>query len=1590
MNSSALDTAHAIEADLRSLSVAARRQHPMVKEAAERGIIRLRAQKSALHRQIRSAVASSTGAVEGGSAAGGGQPPGLLVGEEILTPFVLACNHADASVNLLAISISAIQRLLTHDCIQREQFPNIMRVLRIQALSDKQEVLLKALQTMPLFTTPRRFDVPEDVLRQLFAISFDMIASDRPIIHHTASATLQQMLTLVFDRVQSRLVEGEDAGTTKEDDDNDRRERAQRMAAAGRPAMATAAPVGMSGNCRHAYLLFQDLCMLGKAERPMWIRDGAALPQPLSLEVVDNILVNNRNLFLHSPEYTELLKHRVCPLAIDALQSATDFPMVVRTMRLISTLLTGYYQYVEAELETIVTLLLKSLPSKGRVDEHGETDSAAEMPAWRCAMTLELFVEAAKNIKLMHHLYRAYDTEQQASNIYSIIIEGTARLVSYTMDGGLHNDWGSGHGLPGDGSDSDGSSSSTGSLRMRTKRSVSKDEVRPFVPSEIIGSELDTISARASGGGVDLAPQQLSVKRKQKPKRVLDGLHDLSPPPISIAKIMWHAHEFVSSIVEGFLVDEEAPKQVLAQDGSCSPGRSNTLPLGDGPGMVDASWVALLCSLENFLRVCNEIHVIQTVVRSYQTYINACGLLGKSGPREAFLHSLCTFGLPRLQAMGAPAATIDTVRRRKLKSARLVAPVGVPLTAKNVQILESVFNIAHCLGGILGASWQIVLETCEQLNKILNVKNIDSANMSAIGSADPGDQTNVASAESVSVLSFALDGLFESSKYLDDKGLHRMIEALGVLAIDSMSRAEFASPRASPVPARGNSSHDGNQSRGYVSAAFSTISRFAGRKGKDDSSRDGRMSKRMQSNEEFEDIVDLNSIPFAWKKLVVATLINVDRLDAIWELVSGHLETMCANKNEILRAYGMQSLCRIISDALVYVPGADGRASPARKRTRRTSREQMQVVLLESIQQCLTSGRSDVQLKVLESIYFIIQNCGQVFERGWEVVLSMLSVVATSHPSMVPQGFKSIQLIADDFLDKLPVASDVVVETDAFCLCIKCLSEYAQQTADVNVSLTAIGTLWALGDYARRQVVGDEVSSGSIRANSIWIHVLKELQSLSLNNRAPVRNCALQTMFATLVTHGEWFSMESWTACLSADGIVFNLMAEVEKMCVHGNDGAAQHGKEESEAYMIVHHSRDTAEKQWNETRVISLQELSRTVRSFFDKLYTSEWFSIMWAEMLSVVRRALLLVREAPTIEVAEVQREIVVAAVVMTADLMTMASLPSSEHPEILDSIKLSLWRPTWDTLRELGEVDDFKFDPDEDLSRSIMKVLGRVWKVSPASPLSTEEGQGSFFALADRILSNRKVDPGRYKHAKSPAEREYVELLVEMKKTKRVARSELVRRLVKYAKDRTSSPFFVTDAIKMAVDIWREEENTKGDYWEEISVALEKIMARAVDDNVSKLKTTVLELYSANLIPSNIDHVSNDASAPIWSLSSQLAQCAKISVGHDDPSSSAFLEKSSMLLKCPAAPSSFSKAFVSVLKQTAKNKESLKRDMCRKLLFSLGKNNDDDIIIDQCESVLEQYKNHVAGNGAEVSTKDLAAALESLLKVVQRESK
>ena len=123
--------------------------------------------------------------------------------EELLRPFVLACNHADVSVKLGVMSLSAFQRLLSRGAVAVGQFPNIVRVLRIQSLSHEDDILLRILQTLPLILTATEFEVPEDSLRQAVLICSDLGSSSSPIIHSLASATLRQLLTVLYERVET-------------------------------------------------------------------------------------------------------------------------------------------------------------------------------------------------------------------------------------------------------------------------------------------------------------------------------------------------------------------------------------------------------------------------------------------------------------------------------------------------------------------------------------------------------------------------------------------------------------------------------------------------------------------------------------------------------------------------------------------------------------------------------------------------------------------------------------------------------------------------------------------------------------------------------------------------------------------------------------------------------------------------------------------------------------------------------------------------------------------------------------------------------------------------------------------------------------------------------------------------------------------------------------------------------------------------------------------------------------------------------------------------------------------------------------------
>jgi hypothetical protein len=98
------------------------------------------------------------------------------------------------------------------------------------------------------------------------------------------------------------------------------------------------------------------------------------------------------------------------------------------------------------------------------------------------------------------------------------------------------------------------------------------------------------------------------------------------------------------------------------------------------------------------------------------------------------------------------------------------------MSMKNVQALKALFNIAHCLGGVLGSSWLLMLECFESLNQILLCHR---KRMPVFEASIPEEE--------ITVISSALSRLFESTVHLDDTAIHHLLVALGNSALTALA-----------------------------------------------------------------------------------------------------------------------------------------------------------------------------------------------------------------------------------------------------------------------------------------------------------------------------------------------------------------------------------------------------------------------------------------------------------------------------------------------------------------------------------------------------------------------------------------------------------------------------------------------------------------------------------------------------------------------------------------------------------------------------------------------------------------------------------
>ena len=355
-----------------------------------------------------------------------------------------------------------------------------------------------------------------------------------------------------------------------------------------------------------------------------------------------------------------------------------------------------------------------------------------------------------------------------------------------------------------------------------------------------------------------------------------------------------------------------------------------------------------------------------------------------------------------------------------------------------------------------------------------------------------------------------------------------------------------------------------------------------------------------------------------------------------------------------------------------------------------------QAELLLSLKKMATVSYPDVHDAIMQQLFEMLQGGDDVVDEGWSVVIQILSGVAVSMVSIVdtpsenpsfggtenmeiledqnqdiqwaksslPMAFSCMKLIVDDFLGNLPMS---VIEH-----VITCLSNFSAQVHDINISLTAVEMLWKVVDFILNNDNRDILAS-------VLDVMMTRLLVLSVDLRPEIRNCSLNTLFLAIVSNSELLSSHQWK--MFFEDILFPLFAKTEE-----RSSVAMRSQEKAIApelkkgvKMAVHHSRDTAHKQWSESRVLALKGLIRVVKACSKSLLIEPWFPKIWAAALDICVRA---------IQAINIDKEVSLAGVdTLFAMAKSISSNKEKQKDDLLtddDAIRESLFLDAWKSIK------------------------------------------------------------------------------------------------------------------------------------------------------------------------------------------------------------------------------------------------------------------------------------------------------------------
>ncbi|KAL3671126.1 hypothetical protein V7S43_004308 [Phytophthora oleae] len=1234
-----MDFLRQLAADLHALRAEAKRKYPVVKEAVDRALETL----PALQQQYAALLR-----VEG-RAPGPGHS--LFQSESVLRPFLLACNHTNASHKILVLALASIQRLVSWDAIEPASVGSILRVLQIQAEKNVHaDVQVKLLQTLlQLMTlayeekkntskspnkTPIRMPQDghiqpppeselvgnEDMVMQAVWICIHLHASSSSassMVGNTAAMTIRQLVSLAFGKVDS------------------------------------------SPEAKHVgVLLFQELCFMSREENGMWLKRTAVSPMSaaLGVELLETVLASRYGLFRLDIEFKAVLKQQMTPLVQSVLEMGCNdkhggsagsgimgpanssitnsntagatgpfFPLLVRGMRLASTLLCHFADCLDGECALILHALLEIIATgtytTPDTSKAPPTPSKSPDSKFHAVNAIANFKEA-KNF-LTH-------SSSSSTNVTSAAT-GTAGGVNFVTWPVLL------------------------ALEVLNRVCLEPDMVAAMVnypDGVLVAITRTTSSVIMTSPPSDFKPQGPDGAASRS------GLELLNEQETPVLQQFFMAVRVAAS----------CQCNMAASVFELSRSTDNEEICGKlAKACVAVVAPAVIQSMNCVMRHCREVDLVTMSLKSYHVLATVASRLRANmqsqTAREAWckqmdevvltcLRALCGFSFPLPDGIrGNSKGSISTSTGNGGSGDypdEAAADDGesclVVISWREVHAMKALFGAAHVMEEELSQmEWCVLLEGFEIVVGLTDpkLKNgqqklpTKSYRISAFRVEDEDVEQQLA------MLSNSIVDFFRDALKLSSAALRKLLAAVRRVSWVQVGL---------PVPNRDiENASDAGSSDGWTIIDDGDASSPAS-------------NHHMRIYQSYLGVGLTGSGVFmpCFALRMLTQLASSSRRcfeEVMRELVlmstfvpQAPLSAAQFPQLNQFQVFTTESILQLMQNALQNVVNS---ISPTAKPTMEAldaARSEEGPALPHVFDQqelfvpLVKLTRSDMKDRTLTGLLDMLNACGHLISAGWPLILAAVQEACeTGDAKTQVLAFKCLRLIVDDLVVSIP--SNYLPD------CIKCIGRFGSYAKDVNISLTAVNELWSVADVIGKQKT--RLGSDPSRKQGQWGFIFAEFSSVALNERAEVRNSAINTLFGTAVTYGAQFELSEWQ--LFINSTVLPLAAKLCETQKRRSSRSLEKEEAKAGANYMLHHSRDNAEKQWNESRVLMLTGISRVLETNWHYLLQHTlWFASIWRELLQHV--ALNAAFGMP--------KEVVLAAVKTLQTLLQVSSAGDFDH--------------------------------------------------------------------------------------------------------------------------------------------------------------------------------------------------------------------------------------------------------------------------------------------------------------------------------------